>query len=143
LEKFEKFNEDADYVTNWFDKELKAVFNVDVYDLPFNHDKGYQIYHSENAAILLIRLENLSSCFTSGFEEFCGIKGLELSNDNVSNKKDYSSIYAGVKSKILLPENVLTRIYSSKYARKFYNEKEIEGFIGRWASTNSDEKLNR
>ncbi|NQT91098.1 MAG: hypothetical protein HQ558_07585 [Candidatus Omnitrophica bacterium] len=132
LKIFKDFNETTDYTCCWFDKELKDVFSVDVYASDFNKEAGYKIYSSDKGDILLIRLEDLSRCAREAFQEFLGIENFSLSKDNIGDKKWYSALYRWLLDSIIIPRDDLDRIYSSRYARRFYTEEEIAGFRKRW-----------
>ena len=61
LEQFNKFDEKKDYICTWFDKEIKDVFNLDIYALKLRKRDGFQIFRAENADILLIKLEKFAN----------------------------------------------------------------------------------
>ena len=118
--------------SGWFDAQIKSVFEIDVFNEPFSHDSGYQIYSGKNnSKLLLIRLEDLSRIGEQAIYEFLKIKGFRFYSSNTSEYKEYSSLYKEFK-KIPLPKNFLENMYSSRYAKKFYTEQEISNFYKRW-----------
>ena len=117
---------------HWFQTELDPVFGIDVYAHPFPKDKGYQIIESGAVSLLLLRLEGLNSTAGPAMEEFLGLRGLELSNHNVAEKKPYAGAYHAFKNRLRLPGAYLDTLYESEYARHFYTEREISGFRQRW-----------
>ncbi len=119
---------------HWFDNQLKTVFGIDVFKLPFNHQKGYQIYENEKAKALLIRLENLDDCAQQALEDFLAIKNFKLLSKNVGNAKNYKNLYKHVIKEIKLPEDYLNSLYDSKYANHFYTKEEISMFRKKWES---------
>lgn len=62
-DRFDKFDESIDNANLWFDKEIRRVFNVDVYEYPFDQEKGYTMIHEKNIDLLILRLENLDNIF--------------------------------------------------------------------------------
>ena len=54
----------------FFDRELKSVFGIDVYSRAFPKSVGYNIYAGDKADALIVRLENLNQCAQRAFEEF-------------------------------------------------------------------------
>src|SRR5439155_18262314 len=58
----------------WFEDEMQAVFEVDVFAEPFDPSRGYHIYEQGGTQVLLIRLESLNRCAPTAFDEFLGIK---------------------------------------------------------------------
>ena len=132
LEQFNKFDEKKDYICTWFDKEIKDVFNLDIYALKFNKRDGFQIFTAENADILLIKLEKLSECHQQAFQDFLGIQNFQLIMANVGNQKPYKRLYDNVLDSISIPDDCLDRIYTSRFARHFYTPDEIQMLKRRW-----------
>jgi Putative capsular polysaccharide synthesis protein len=122
---------DGDPLT-WFDEELKAVFDVDVYGSPFPTDRGYEIYRTRKAEVLLLRLEDLGRCAEDAFRAFLGLESLTLQRRNAGEDKSYSGVYKRFLENIELPESYLDRLYESRYARQFYTEDELATFRARW-----------
>lgn len=117
----------------WFDTELKAVFGIDVYAVPFERARGYQLYENERARVLLIRLEDLRACAPAAFEEFLGLEGFTLGGDvNRASELPWAELYRSVLAAMRLPSEYLARMYDSTYARHFYSDEELKGFRRRW-----------
>jgi len=116
----------------WFDRQLKPVFGIDVFSEPFPKNIGYKIYAaSSRISLLLIRVENLTDCAPAAIREFLGIEDFVLTNSNEATDKDYSSLYRAFK-KIPLPGTYLDEMYSTRSARHFYTDQEIEQFTMSW-----------
>ncbi|MCH7555844.1 MAG: glycosyltransferase [Planctomycetes bacterium] len=140
LKTFADFNESTDYACTWFDKEIKDVFNFDIYANDFNKSTGYQIYKVQDADILLIRLEDLSRCCHDAFREFLGVPDFSIVKDNVSEKKWYQGLYRRVLDSISIPDSDLERIYKSRYCRHFYTGDEINHFKKKWSGEKTEIK---
>jgi hypothetical protein len=128
----EEFDESEDYTCNWFDRELKKVFGVDVYEIPFDRAQGYSHYYSQNADVLLIRLEDLSKIGPEVICHFLGLKNFELVNANEGSGKVFYQIYQRVLEKLAYPSAILDKVYNSRYSRHFYSDLEIVSFKKRW-----------
>lgn len=131
---FERYNHDV--AMSYFDRELKGIFNIDLFDSNFPTSKGYKIYREKeaDADVLLIRLENLNDCFTEAIKEFLSVDNLTMVLRHVGSEKEYADIYQMFKDTICLPESYIDKIYSSKFARHFYSKAEIEQFRAKWSS---------
>ncbi|GAH07474.1 unnamed protein product, partial [marine sediment metagenome] len=140
LKTFADFNESTDYACTWFGKEIKDVFNFDIYANDFNKSTGYQIYRVQDADILLIRLEDLSRCCHDAFREFLGVPDFSMVKDNVSEKKWYQGLYRRVLDSISIPDSDLERIYKSRYCRHFYTGDEINHFKKKWSGEKTEIK---
>ena len=116
----------------FFEKELKEAFGVDVYASEFPKSRGYKIYQNTLADVLLIRLENLSSCAQEAFNEFLNINNFILKSENIGAQKIYAPLYKKFLQTITWPESYLDTFYESKFMKHFYTENEIEGFRDNW-----------
>ena len=116
----------------FFDRELKGIFGVDVYASEFPKSRGYHIYRSTQADVLLIRLENLNTCAREAFKEFLGIDNFTLKSENVGLQKIYAPLYKKFLDSITWPESYLDKFYESKFMKHFYTQNEIKGFRENW-----------
>lgn len=117
---------------NYFDDEIRYVFGIDVFESTFPGDKGYMLYRSDNADMLLVRLGDLNRCAKTAFKEFLGVDDFTLIQTNVANEKVYASLYKEFKNRIRFPEAYVNRMYDSKYTRYFFSGEEIQGFRDKW-----------
>lgn len=121
------------YTLNWFDSEFKAYLDFNIYDRPFDKRKGYSIYRTRKADILIIRTENINNCLVDAIQKFCGLK-IELTGSaNTIEQKDGKELYYKLIEEYEVPLEKLKLLYSSKLVRHFYTEVEIDGFIKRWS----------
>lgn len=121
------------YVFNWFDRELKEVFDIDVFASPFPVEYGYSTYRKGNTDVMLIRLEDLSDKGPLVISEFLGLReSLILKEDNVRADSTEKTIYQQVRKGFYLDDETCGRIYSSRFVKHFYNEAMIEAFIAKW-----------
>lgn len=123
---------DHDTPIIWFDSQMKAVFGVDVFSSDFPRSRGYKIYEGELADVLVLRLEDLDGCACEAFQEFLGLEDLTLQSTNIGSDKPYQPIYREFLDSAVLPDSYLDRMYTSKYARHFYSQEEIDAFRARW-----------
>ena len=126
------FDETTDYVCTWFDRELKQVFDFDVYGAAFDPTIGHATYEARDADILLIRLEDLSRRGPAALEDFLGVRDVEILTANEGAEKTTRDVYRAVRDRLTLPELTLDSVYGSRYARHFYAVQEIEGLKARW-----------
>jgi len=118
---------------DWFDRQLKPVFDVDVFATPFPEGIGYHIYHSPRADLLLLRLEDLDRVAADAMQTFLGLNGFKIHNANVGEEKDYAEIYRDFKQ-AGLPAEYVDRIYQSKIATHFYAPAELNAFRRKWVA---------
>ncbi|MBW2046213.1 MAG: hypothetical protein JRI96_15255 [Deltaproteobacteria bacterium] len=134
--------EDHKLPLNWFDVEIKPLFGIDVFSSTFPKSKGYKIYRSRKADLLVIKLEKLSECANKAFKEFLNIKKVKLISSNIAENKDYSYIYQEFIKNITFPRRYLDMVYDSKLAKHFYSKGEINKFKATWEQL-PDKKYNK
>jgi hypothetical protein len=123
---------DHEEALTWFDVELKTTLGVDVFSKPFPKEQGYEIYRSEHAEALVLRLEDLNRCATDAFRRFLAIDDFSLRTVNAAEGKSYEAAYREFKDRIRLPSWYQQRVYGSRYVKHFYTDAEIARFQSRW-----------
>lgn len=82
---------------------------------------------------MVIRLEDLNNCFQTALSEFLVIdNSLNILSKNIATKKQYKQQYIEVLNTIKIPRTICEAIYSSRYAKHFYDDDMLENFIQRW-----------
>lgn len=128
------FDRESNRICQWFDEELKQVFGIDVYEYPFDYEKGFTIINKDNIQVLVIRLENLSNCFAEAVSNLLdSSQDIQLINRNLSKNKRHFSAYKTCKQKIVLPETVCQKICDSRYVKHFYSEDERKQLIEKYS----------
>ncbi|MDA3896072.1 MAG: hypothetical protein PF482_07995 [Desulfobacteraceae bacterium] len=123
-----------DYIFNWFDKELKTVFGIDVFAKPFNVNNGWTIFEGETADALIIRLEDLSSIGEDVISRFINVsENISLFQSNLRSWTKDEKVYKYVKENVKLDREACEKIYSNKFVTHFYSAEQIETMIDKWA----------
>ena len=135
------FGEDFEnYEFKWFDEEIKKNFGIDIYEYPFDKNKGYCSIKKGNLELLLIKAEKLND-LEQVIGEFLHIDGFRLTNENIGNEKPYRFAYRDYKKEFSISENKLYQIYfDNKYMKHFYTEQEREEFYLKWRNRIEKEK---
>jgi hypothetical protein len=115
----------------WHDEQIKAIWGLDVFEVPFAREKGYQIYETGKVRLMILRLEDLNRVAGKAFEEFLGLKDFKVVSTNVGEDKSYSALYNEFKKRPLSVEYV-EQGYQTRFARHFYSPEEIAVFRDRW-----------
>jgi hypothetical protein len=118
----------------WFDCELKNLFDIDVFRDSFPKDKGFKIYKKDNIEVLVIKLEKLNECGIEALKKFLGEANYLLINKNRFQDKEYKSIYEEFNKRIRLPDEYLEGLYNTKYMKYFYTIDEINNFKRKWGA---------
>jgi hypothetical protein len=121
-----------DSPVRFFDREIRDLFGIDALDEDFPKDKGYKIYQSTRADLLVLKLEKLKDCVEVAFEDFLNIRKFHLVNRNVGAKKIYAPLYDATKKNMKVSDEYANRLYESRYMTTFYSEAEIKAARERW-----------
>ena len=116
----------------WFDNQMKKYFKINIYEHPFNTEKGYTVIKQGNIEVLLLTLERLND-LEEVIGNFLGIKGFKLSRDNVGKEKLYRFALQAFKESFTISQEELEELYrKSDYMKHFYSEQEREEFYAKW-----------
>ena len=121
------------YLNEWFDRELKEVFGIDVYSEPFSVDSGFVVYRRKNVEALIIRTESLSEEGPEAISEFLKLDGpLVLKQINVREVSEEAAVYKRVLEEFRLNRATCREIYANnKSVKHFYSKSMIEEFVSR------------
>lgn len=126
-----EFARQTRYVEKHFDEAVKNFFHIDVYNYPFDCEKGYTIIKQENIELFIFQLEKLSR-LGNVLRDFLNIKDFVLRSDNVASEKWYNKYYQEAKKNLKIDRDLFNEVYSNKFMRHFYSEKQIDKFREKW-----------
>ena len=123
-----------DVPETWFDTEVRALYGIDVFAQPFDPRRGYAVYRSDTADVLLLRLESLNEAAPAAVRDFLGLSAFELVESNTAEDKSYAGLYKAFRRQLRLPAAYLDRVYGSRMARHFYSPDELAAFRRKWSA---------
>lgn len=126
-----------DVPTRWFDMELRPLYDVDVYAQPFDPARGYAIYRSDFADVLLLKLETLNRSAPAALRDFMGLDDFQLVESNTAEDKSYADLYRAFRRELALPESYLDGVYSTRMAQQFYTADELAAFRRKWLAASA------
>ncbi|MCI8373945.1 MAG: hypothetical protein HFI29_00675 [Lachnospiraceae bacterium] len=117
---------------SWFLYEIKRVFGIDVFQEPFDKEKGYGIIRKGNVEILIYKLEALNN-LEGMIGDFLERDGFQLKRENLSEEKIYSAAYYELKNRIKISKQYFQYYYNNNLAYlHFYTEEEISRYKKIW-----------
>ena len=122
---------DHDKPLQWFDKNIKKHFDIDVYESTF-HDDGIMTYHKDNVSLLVFRIDISDHDKEQAIKKFLDMPCFTLHNRNISSQKKYREDYSKFKSRLKLPEEYLNKMHDSKFFNQFYSEEYIVNTPSQW-----------
>lgn len=116
----------------WFEWQMKKVFHIDVFQYPFDREKGYGIIREGNIELLLMKLEKLDQ-LQEIIGSFLGIEDFCLRRDNVGGAKPYRFAYQEYRKNLRISRDLLEQIYKKDECMKhFYTEQECDALYMKW-----------
>lgn len=116
----------------WFDRQLKEPFGIDVYATDFDKARGYQYYERDNIQLVVMRYEDLHRCVGEVMRDFLGIPEFTLTEANVGQAKKYGELYREVRRLLRIPPERIGELHATKYAQHFYTPEELAQSVARW-----------
>jgi hypothetical protein len=122
---------DHRYPLDWFDRELKRLTGIDVYEHAFDHAAGYMRIDKGRVSVLVVHSEKLRESWPA-IEEFCGRK-LVPREDNRGARKWYARSYSEFLETYVPSKAELDEMYSSRYATFFFSDEARAELRRRWS----------
>lgn len=122
------FNGEFDFfMETWLREQLEAVFGIDVFDYPFDKNKGYTIIKKDNISVFLYRLDFLSS-LEDEKGQFTGVENFKVVCDNIAANKEYVLAYHSFLEEVRLSGDFLEKVCNSKVMTHFYTIEEQDHY---------------
>ncbi len=118
-------------IESFFDLQFKPFWNIDIYEYPFEKERGYSVYHIGNLNIMIYQLEKINF-LEKEIGEFLKIKNFKLVRVNDSVDKWYLNVYKKAKKELKLDKNYFEKCYSGKFMKHFYSDEDIAIFKEKW-----------
>lgn len=119
---------------DWYDRELKEIFEIDIFKYPFDKDKGYTIIKKENIEVLVMKFEKLKE-LEHIIADFTDALNFRLPQANNGKLKSYALLYEEVKNNLIIPKSVINLYYENNPRMDhFYTEQEKQKFLKKWTN---------
>lgn len=116
----------------WYNKEIRKILDIDIYNYPFDREKGYTIIEKNGISLLLLKLEKMN-CLEKVIGDFLGVKTFKLIYGNNSSEKGYKYAYEDYKKNVRIPYQFYSYYYiNNRHMDYFYTEEEKKDFYKYW-----------
>lgn len=125
-------------VFDWFDDEIKQVFDIDIFEHPFDVKKGYSVIKKNGVELLLIKLEKLNE-LSDIIGKFLETDSFKIYTENDSKDKEYIYLYKQFLEEMAIPKDYFEYYYGDKSRmRHFYSDEELCKFKDKWSKKIDD-----
>lgn len=118
----------------WFGREVRDVFGVDVFQRPFPRESGYDVHRSDACEMLLIRTADLDRVGPGAVGRFLNTPGPRFDATEGAEVEPYREARSEFEARIRLPSAYLDAMYGSRLARHFFSPAEIDEARERWVN---------
>ncbi len=108
---------------DWFDRELKSVFEIDAYDIAVA-DRPFVRFSSQKGNFLLYRMETLSESLPALLAQLPLSPHLRVVNVNRTTEKDYAVLYRRFRERFTPTAEMMEYYYGGRFFRHFYGDAE-------------------
>lgn len=116
----------------WFDEQIKRHLGIDIFQYPFNKDKGYTIIKEKNVEIFLFKVEKMEDLIDD-ISLFTGTERLPVLNTNIAEQKWYNLAYIQFRKEVRLPKKYVDHYYQGNPKMDyFYTQEEKNRFLSQW-----------
>lgn len=119
-------------ITRWMDLELNQMFGVDVFANQFDHSAGFQVEVKDDVVVGILRHDRFSDALIPFIRGLTGLSPPVVGRVNDSSAKPYGDVHQMMRQSMRLPKSLLEEVYSTRYARHFFSERERDAAVHRW-----------
>ncbi|MDD1792082.1 putative capsular polysaccharide synthesis family protein [Enterovibrio sp. ZSDZ42] len=119
------------YFTEWFDRELKRQFGIDVLSHIADPTQTHWHIQQGGCEVLLLKCEAINQS-ADVLGEFLGQSDFLLQSSNEASNKWYSALYQRFKETYSFER--LFSLYDAPIYKAIYSEEEIVGFKRKWST---------
>jgi len=123
---------------NWFDEELAAVFDLDIFAAPFPSGGGAQLLSAAGVEALVYRAEDMTPGGATGqalqnaAKAFLEAPDFAWPQVNTAATRRSWPLYRETQESFRLPAASFDEIYDASAVKHFYSADEIAAFKVRW-----------
>ncbi len=123
-------NEEDEF--EWYLREFLRILDINVYEYPFDREKGYTIINQDGISVLLLKMERIDD-LEQVIGEFLGEEHFKIIKNNVGREKKYKYAYQSYLENVKIPRSFYEHYYRDNiYMDHFYTKEEQAAFAKRW-----------
>lgn len=128
---------------DWFSIELKGCLGVDVTSHPFDFDRFNLTFKLGDIHFFGYRFEDLDErrsewqMVAAAASAFAGATIKSLPKVNSTEDRRGRELYRSFRQQLIVPDDLIDKIYSAPILRHFYRDAELANFKKRWRQRSS------
>lgn len=115
------------------ENDRKNFDNINIFEKPFNRERGFQVYESDKVKIIMLRFDKINN-WEEIIKENTKYKNFVLIPSNLTSEKKSYQLYQKFCNEIVIPRDVLDIMYKfdQDNMNYFYTPQEQEQIKKRW-----------
>lgn len=118
-------------ILNWHRSEFQQATGINLLK-EFDKETGYCRLINGGVDLLSFQYEQPDSVKAELLSDFFGVPIKEMPRSNQTSKKEFGDNYQKILQQLKLDPEYLDFMYTSKYARSFYSDAQIETHRRKW-----------
>ncbi|MCI9078947.1 MAG: hypothetical protein HFH68_08495 [Lachnospiraceae bacterium] len=118
-------------IEDWFNDYILRLFDIDIFEYPFDKEKGYSIINKNNISIFIYRLDKLSK-LEKEIGEFTDNDLFTLKQENLASEKQYSLAYLQYIENVKIKKEFFEALVNTKGMTHFYTNEECKNYRNKW-----------
>lgn len=120
------------YCRGWFENQFINGIGIDVYQTPFDTQKGYCFISEGNKEVLLLKSSLEDNLKEKLVINFCKLESFTLKNVNITSAKKEANLYTDFKKHIKFSRAYLESQLETRYVNHFFTEDEKAALYKKW-----------
>lgn len=116
---------------DWYKDHIEKAFGINVFNYPFDKEKGYSIIKKNNISIFIYRLDKLSN-LEKEIKEFSNDGNFKLQKSNLAKEKRYAFAYRQYIEQVRIKKEFFKNLIYSDGMTHFYTDDECKKYIEKW-----------
>lgn len=108
--------------SKWFDVEIRGQFGIDIFETPYDFEKGYTLIPHPKTPVLILRLEDINRALPTALADLLGLRAgeIDIVRANEGADKRYASSLSEAKAHFAPSAALSERLCSTRYFQHFY-----------------------
>lgn len=117
----------------WFDEEIKKLWGIDIYEYPFDREKGYSVIRCGGIELFLYKSEKLNEVTEELHRFVSGSPAPHFASVNLAETSWRNEAYQEFQKNVLLDPAYVNHYYQNNPRMDhFYTEEEKKNFLKNW-----------
>ena len=116
----------------WFDRQMVGVFDVDLFELPFDPRAGYARYEHGRFDQVVMRLDRFRDVYREALTPVLGRRPGKIRDRNISTGKSYEAHRRATLAEFRASAEEIDLAADSQVTRHYFSDDERDALLAKW-----------